>query len=73
MAENKKTVQQPGEEAEKALLSMLRDDKEEVCVRNKKYKIGALHKGTRVKVSEIMLDDEKRKKGKTDVTEEKTE
>lgn len=58
MAEKKPLVQQPGEDAERSLLEILADGKEVVEIRGNKYKIGTLHKGTRVKVSELVLEKE---------------
>lgn len=58
MAEKKPMVQQPGEDAERSLLEILADGKEVVEIRGNKYKIGTLHKGTMVKVSELVLEKE---------------
>ncbi|MCQ2245120.1 MAG: hypothetical protein MJZ32_12795, partial [Bacteroidaceae bacterium] len=59
MAEKKPLVQQPTEEAERTLLEILADSKEEVVIGGSKYKIGSLRKGTRVRVSELVLEKEK--------------
>lgn len=56
MADNINPFGNPGEDAEKALLEIILDKPETVYIREKKYTIKALKKGTRLFVSDIIAD-----------------
>ncbi|MBQ0113674.1 MAG: hypothetical protein KBT03_11130 [Bacteroidales bacterium] len=56
MADNKKTMAQPSEEAERELLDVIDSTTETITIGGHKYKIKPLKKGTRIVVTRILLD-----------------
>jgi len=70
MAEDKNKIKNPSEDAERALLDIVMDKPEVVSIRDKKYTIKSLKKGTRLLVSNILVKssvvDESNKEVKED-------
>lgn len=73
MADNKATIENPSEEAERALLEVILDKTEEVKLGGNTYRIGALRKGTRLKVSEVLLNAAEKEDSKEEKEDHKLE
>lgn len=54
---DKKDIRQPNEDSERKLMEIVSDGKEYINIGKRKYTVGGLKKGTRLKVTQIYLDN----------------